>query len=219
MNRPSSAASSGADRRSSPRHYLARPMQAELIYGRQRIAIESGRISNISQEGIGLRSSAPVKLVPGAMVTVATRQGDQIVTASGTLKSIRYGVELGLTLCKHNPLFGMLGDKLGSATVSVPEKGLARLSGTIALSSRHPINWAIKGGAKVLNMTGVATIDSAGIGMLLMFNERDGLRIEKCLPEVCRLIKMCRPAALCAPDCQHATVPTPIGAKGLRTAS
>lgn len=195
-----------ADRRESPRHYLARPMRAEVVYGRQRIAIESGAICDVSRQGLGLRASHSMKLVPGAAVTIAVSQDDKVTTLYGQVATVRHGIELGIKVggAGHNPLLDMLGRGVDSAVVSAPRNGKASLSGTVTITARHPIRWAVDAGATCLDMSDVTTLDSSGLGLLLHVNERHAITIEKCTPQVCRLIKLCQTQRLCAADCPKA---------------
>lgn len=192
-----------ADRRESPRHYLAKPMRAELVYGHQRIAIESAAICDVSREGLGLRATHAMKLAPGAVLTIAVSQDDKVVTLFGKVAAIRHGVELGLKMggAGHNPLLDMLGRGVDSAVISAPKDGKSRLSGTVTMTARHPIRWAVNAGATRLDMSEVTGLDSSGLGLLLQVNERHDITVEKCTPYVCRLIKLCRSQTLCAADC------------------
>ena len=196
----------GADRRESPRHYLARPMRAEVVYGRQHIAVESGAICDVSRQGLGLRASQSMKLTAGAVVTVAVSQDDKVTTLYGTVATVRHGVELGIKVggAGQNPLLDMLGRGVDSAVVSAPKNGKASLSGTVSITARHPIRWAVDAGATCLDLSDVRMLDSSGLGLLLHVNERNAITVENCTPQVCRLIKLCQTQRLCAADCANA---------------
>lgn len=196
-----------ADRRGSPRHYLARPLRAELIFGCRRVAIEASRIDDISDHGIGLRAASPIKLVPGTTITVAAAQQDAVWTVSGAVASIRGGIHIGVkvAVAERAALLAALGRHPDSVTVSPPRNGRSHATGTLSMSARHPIQWAVNGGATRLNLAAVTAIDSAGIGLLLLLNERHALSVEGCSPQVCRFIKLCRMQGLCAADCRGAS--------------
>ncbi len=196
-----------SDRRKSLRHYLTRPMRAELIYGRQRIAIESGSISNISKDGIGLRTTVQgMKVIAGATVTIAVPQTDKVLTLSGKVTTIRSGIDIGILIDAEaqSALGDMFDSERDSAVVSAPQAGKSRLGGTVSISARHPMRWALQAGATRFDLSGVVALDSSGIGMLLRLNEREGVTIEKCSSHVCRLVKLCGTANLCSPDCESA---------------
>ena len=203
------AASSRSDRRGSLRHYLTRPVRAELVYGCQRIAIESGAIYDISEGGVGVRTSQRMTVPSGAAVTIAVPQDDRVLTMAGKVATNRNGYELGICVGggpQANPLVDMLGDRLESAAVSPPQHGKAHLSGTLSLAARHPIRWAVEAGATRLDMSEVSVLDSSGIGLLLQTNARHGVTIEKCSAQVCRLVRLCGVATVCADDCRQASV-------------
>lgn len=195
-----------ADRRESQRHYLTRPLRAELVFGRQRIGIESGRICDISDGGIGVRALQRMNLGSGAALTVAVVRDDKVVTLSGRVATIRHGTDIGVQVAPDDgkSLVEALDAGRDSVTATPPRDGRASLAGTVSMAARHPVRWVLKAGATRLDMSGVTALDSSGIGLLLQINERDGVTIEKCAPQVCRIIKFCRTATLCSPDCRNA---------------
>jgi hypothetical protein len=205
MNRSATESAQRCDRRESLRHYLTRPLRAELVWGRRRFAIESGAIADVSTAGLGLRIARRMRIAPGAVVTVAIPQPNRVLTLSGTVAAIRAGYDIGIELGERdgNPLFDMLGGELDSVAVSLPQNGKARLSGSVTLSARHAVGWAIESGAARLDMSAATALDSSGIGMLLRFNERSGVTLGNCAPQVCRLIKLCGTSALCPADCRN----------------
>lgn len=194
------------DRRGSPRHYLARPLRAELIFGCRRVAIAASRIDDLSDHGIGLRSASPIKLAPGATITVAAAQRDAVWTVSGEVASIRGGIHVGVKVdaAQRQALLAALGRKPDSVTISPPQNGRSHAAGILSMCARHPIQWAVNGGATRLNLAAVTAIDSAGIGLLLLLNERHALSVEGCSPQVCRFIKLCGMQGLCAAGCRSA---------------
>lgn len=191
-----------ADRRRALRHYLAHPPQAELIFGNSALNFASGWIENVSDHGIGLHAIKPVALQPGSRVTVAGHHHDKVWTLNGRVASIDGGVYIGINVDEQvgQPGSGLDEACADSITVSSPEGGCASVSGKISMAARRPVQWAINSGATRLNMAGATALDSAGIGLLLIVHERNGLTIEKCNPQMCRLIKLCS-KTLCAPDC------------------
>ncbi|MDD5248097.1 MAG: PilZ domain-containing protein [Rhodocyclaceae bacterium] len=203
MNRSATTTLQRSERRELPRHYLTRPMRAELVWGRQRFGVASGAIADLSKAGLGLRTARRMGIAPGAMVTVAIPRQDKVLTLSGTVAASRGGYDIGISL-DGNPLFEMLGGELDSVSVSLPQDGKARLCGSVTLNARHPIGWAIAAGARRFDMGAASALDSSGIGMLLQFNERHGVTVGNCAPQVCRLIKLCGTPALCAGDCRKA---------------
>lgn len=204
MMNPASAART--DRRESLRHYLAQPLQAELIYGSRRVAIEHSRIGDISDQGIGLRAAQPVRLAPGAAITIAAAKQDKVWTVTGEVASISNGVHIGVRVgdAERDALLAFLGHSADTVTIAPPQNGRARAAGKLSLAARHPVQWAVKAGATRLNLAAVTAIDSSGIGLLLVFNERSGLSVEMCAPHICRFIKLCGAPTLCAPDCRGA---------------
>ncbi|MDO8931241.1 MAG: hypothetical protein Q7U97_02510 [Rhodocyclaceae bacterium] len=199
----STAYTAARDRRRSQRHYFDRQMPAEVVYGQHRLAIESGWIGNISTQGLGLRASKPVRLALGAPITVAAPRGGEVVTVHGKLVSLRHGTELGIEVAARDgqTALNTLGHDVKRVAVSNPAKGRTRISGKISLAARHPIQWAIQSGASTLDMSGATELDSAGLGLLLILNERHSLKIEKCPPQICRLIALARIGTVCAADC------------------
>lgn len=202
MTTPASSTASRGDRRGSPRQYLTRPVRAEIVYGRQRMAIESGVIYDLSEEGIGMRAAHWIKLAAGTPVTVAVPRDKEVVTLSGSIAVVRGGLDIGIKVDGRgdNPLLG----QFEGAAVSAQAKGKTRLTGALSMSARHPVRWALQAGVRRLDLSGVTTVDSSGIGMLLQLMERDGVTIENCADKVCRLVKMCGIRGLCAPECPAA---------------
>lgn len=193
------------DRRKATRHYLTRPMRAELVWGRQRFAVESGAISNISEVGLSLRLQRYMKMPPQGQVTIAVPYHDRVLTLAGRIASLHSGGELGFTLeGGGNPLFAMLGRELDGASVSPPQNGKAHVAGNLTMAARHPVKWAIDAGATRLDMSGVTALDASAIGMLLKFGERHGIRLGDCSSCVCQLVSACAAPALCAVDCKKA---------------
>lgn len=198
-----------AERRSSLRHYLTRPLRAELVYGAACFALDSGCVGNISRCGLGLRSDARVGARPGTLATVAVAQdGSEVLTLSGEVVSIRNGIDLGIKLRQSDlqRLALWLGEGLDSTAVSTPENGLAHVSGELSVASLHPLRWAVEGGATRLNLRDVVKIDSAGIALLLMLKDKAGVTLEACPDHVCRLLRMVAGSSLCAGHCAKAAL-------------
>ena len=190
------------------RHYLTQPLSAELIYGFRRVNIETGQIDNISKGGLGIQLRRPLPaLQSGTPVTVAMAREDSVWTMTGKVASILGGSQIGVKVAddEHPPFPDLLGTLAQACvTVSPPRNGKASVIGNFSMSARHPIQWAVSGGALVLDLAQVTSIDSAGIGLLLLLSERNGVRIERCAPLVCRTIKLCKVPGLCVTDCSEA---------------
>ena len=56
-----------------------------------------------------------------------------------------------------------------------------------------------------LDMSRVEAVDSAGVALLLLMNERQGLTLEHCRKEICRMIKLCGYPDLCSGKCLQKT--------------
>lgn len=203
--------SSLENRRKSLRHYLSRNIPAELVFGRQRIAVESGRIADISDAGIGIRAAQPVPLKPGAAVTVATTVADRVVTLSGRVAFARHGRDLGIEIAgrEDRDRLGEIAGCNDSVAVANPDGQRTHVSGKVSMAARHPIRWALQAGVSRLDLSRATDIDSSGLGLLLMLNERDGLRIENCADQVCRLVDLTRLQRICIADCPKRSLPTP----------
>ena len=206
MNRLLPTSAQRSDRRESPRHYLAQPPHAELIYGRRRMAFEQSRIGDISEHGIGVRATQPVRIAPGTSITNATAQDDRVWTVTGEVASVSDGIHIGVKVsaAERAALLAFLGRNPDSVTISPPQDCRSQVAGKLSLSARHPLQWAVKAGAVRLNLAAVTAIDSSGIGLLLVLNERSAVCVDMCAPQICRFLKLCGTPTLCAPDCQRA---------------
>lgn len=206
MSHHKPAIGSHHDRRKATRHYLTRPLRADLIWGRQRVAIESAAISNVSEGGVGLRVLRHMKAGPVGQVTVAVSHRDRVFTLAGKVAAFGASCEVGVALPEpeRNPLLDLLEDELESASVSLGHDGKAHVAGNFTIAARHAVKWAIESGAKVLHMKDVKALDASAIGMLLKLNEREGVKVDDCPQCVCRLVQGCALPALCSPDCAKA---------------
>lgn len=191
------------NRRKTQRQYLARHIPVELVHGQRRIAIESAWISDISPRGIGLHSTQPIALSPGAQITLATTRGDHVLTIPGRIVSVRHGHEFGIETNSPEARDSLraIAETTDSVAVTNPQQGRTQVSGRFTMAARHPIQWAIQAGAKRIDMRGSNEIDSSGLGLLLLMNERNGLQIENCPSGVCRTIGLVGIGRICAPDC------------------
>lgn len=198
---------SNPENRRFQRHYLSSNIAAEVVFGRQRIGIESGRICDVSDHGVGLRSAQFVPLRPGAAVTVATSVADRVVTICGRVAYSRYGRDIGIEVDDGHARaqLGHLADNVPSVTVGGIDGGCTQVSGKLTMAARHPIGWALRRGVSRLDLSRAGDIDSSGLGLLLMLNERDGIQIEKCSAQVCRLVDLARLERICASDCPKRT--------------
>jgi len=198
---------SNHENRRFQRHYLSSNMPAEVVFGRQRIGVESGRICDVSDHGIGLRSAQFVPLKPGAAVTVATSVADRVVTIYGRVAYSRYGRDIGIEVDDGHARaqLGALAGNVPTVTVGGVDCGCTRVSGRLSMAARHPIGWALRSGASRLDLSRATDIDSSGLGLLLMLNERDGVQVEKCPPQVCRLVDLARLGRICASGCPKRT--------------
>jgi len=149
-----------------------------------------------------------VRIAPGTAITIAAAQQERVWTVTGELASISNGIHIGVKVsdAERQGLLAFLGTLPDSVTISPPQSGRSHATGKLSLSARHPVQWAINAGASRLNLAAVTAIDSSGIGLLLVLNERSGLSVEMCAPQVCRFIRMCGAPTLCAPDCRCAAV-------------
>ena len=207
MHQSFAEAAQGAERRACPRHYLTRPLRAELIYGRARFGLDSGSVGNVSRTGLGLRADLRVGAHPGTLATVAlAKEGSEIMTLSGEVASVRNGFDIGIKLVDSDlqRLRDWLGEGLDSTAISSPKNGLAHVSGKLSVSSLHPVRWATTAGARRLNLEAVTAIDSAGIALLMLFGEKEGVRVEDCPEQVCRLLRLAARSGLCAASCARA---------------
>lgn len=198
---------SNHENRRFQRHYLSSNISAEVVFGRQRIGIESGRICDVSDHGIGLRSTQFVPLKPGTAVTLATSLADRVVTIHGRVAYARFGRDLGIEVedGAARAELGRLAGSVDTVTVGGIDGGRTQVSGKLTMAARHPIGWALRSGVSRLDLSRAKDIDSSGLGLLLMLNERDGVRVEKCAPQVCRLVDLARLGRICAPDCPKRT--------------
>lgn len=199
----SSSRSPSANRRKWMRQYFAQQMPVDLIYGRRRIAVESGWISDVSRQGLGLRSAQLIRLPLGAPVTVATSVADKVVTVSGAVASSRHGAEVGVLVATPDAQGNLMELAAGVKTVAVsnPDDGRTCVAGKMSMAARHPIQWALNAGARRLDMKDVTELDSAGLGLLLLNHERHGLTIENCPTHVCRMIELTGLRRLCTSSC------------------
>jgi hypothetical protein len=206
MSHHKAAIGSHHDRRKATRHYLTRPLRADLIWGRQRVAIESAAISDVSENGVGLRVLRHMKAGPQGNVTVAVAHRDRVFTLAGKVAAFGSTCEVGVMLPEpeHNPLLDLLAGELESASVSLGHEGKAHVAGKLTIAARHAVKWAIESGVKVLHMKDVTALDASAIGMLLKLNERDGIKVDDCPQCVCRMVRGCALPALCSPDCARA---------------
>lgn len=198
-----------ADRRACPRHYLTRPLRAELVYGRTRFSLDSGCVGNVSRSGLGLRTDSRVGASAGTIATVALAKDDkQVLTLCGEVVSVRNGIDLGIRLLERDlqRLGDWLGGGLDSTAITSPKNGLSQVSGKLSVASLHPLRWAVAEGANRLDLGEVTDIDSAGIALLLRLNEKSGVTVEACPPHVCRLLRLVAGSELCSGCCSKATL-------------
>lgn len=202
MNHNDTAA---GNRRKTQRQYLARHMPVEVVFGQRRIAVEHGWICDVSPGGIGLRSPQPIRIPPGTAITLAASVGDKVVTIAGKVASSRHAHEFGIEVESRDAQESLraIADEIESVAVAAPEGNCSQLSGKFSMSARHPIQWAIRGGAKRIDLARATEIDSAGLGLLMMLNERHRLTIENCPGRICRMVGLARLGQVCAPDCPH----------------
>jgi hypothetical protein len=206
------ATTSSLNRRKSPRHYLDHPMAIEVIYGRHRFAFESGRLSDISHRGLGVRAAHPVRVAPGAPITVAATFDNETIAIHGRVAFAEHGGELGIEVGGNDAQqqLDRIAGALKSVVVAPPTDGLSHIEGKVSMSARLPIQWAIRNGASRLDMTRATEIDSAGLGLLTLMNERHGLCVEHCPAAICRMVKLARLGTVCSPGCPR--IPLAIGA-------
>lgn len=200
MNHNDTAA---ANRRKAQRQYLARHMPVEVVFGQRRITVEHGWISDVSSGGIGVRSPQPIPIPAGTPITLAASVGDKVVTIAGKVASSRHAHEFGIQVESRDAqeCLKSIAGEVESVAVAAPEGDRSQLSGKFSMSARHPIQWAIRGGAKRIDLARATEIDSAGLGLLLMLNERHQLTVENCPDRICRLVGLARIGQVCAPDC------------------
>ena len=191
------------NRRKTQRQYLARHVPVEVVFGQRRIAVEHGWICDISPGGIGLRSPQPIRIPPGTAITLAASVGDKVVTIAGKVASSRHAHEFGIEVESRDAqeCLKTVAGEVESVAVAAPEGSRSQLSGKFSMSARHPIQWAIRGGAKRIDLARATEIDSAGLGLLLMLNERHRLTIENCPERICRMVRLARIDQVCAADC------------------
>lgn len=191
------------NRRKTQRQYLSRQMPVEVVFGKRRIAVEHGWICDVSPQGLGLRSPQPIRIPTGSPVTLATSVGDKVVTLAGKVVSSRHNCEFGIELESSDAKDSLrtIANEVDSVSVASPEDGCSHLAGKFSMSARHPIQWAIRAGAKRIDLTRATEIDSAGIGLLMILHERHGLTIEHCPHNVCRMVELARIGQVCTSDC------------------
>lgn len=191
------------NRRKSQRQYLAHRVPVELIHGSRRFSIASAWICDLSSRGIGLRSAQTLALKPGTPITLATTCGEQVLTVPGRIVSARHGQEFGIEADTPEARDSLraIAETADSVAVTSPDQGRSRISGRVSMAARHPVQWAINGGATCIDMTEATEIDSSGLGLLLLLNERCGLSIEGCPEGICRTIGLVSLSRLCAADC------------------
>lgn len=191
------------NRRKTQRQYLARHMPVEVVFGQRRLAVEHGWISDVSPRGIGLRSPQPISIPAGSPVTLATTVGDRVITIAGRVASCRHAHEFGIEVESRDAqeCLKAVAGEVESVAVANPEGNCSQLSGKLSMAARHPIQWAIRAGAKRIDLARATEIDSAGLGLLLMLNERHGLAIENCPDCICRMVGLARIGKVCTPGC------------------
>lgn len=196
-------ASNHENRRKFQRHYLSANIRAEVVFGRQRIGVESSRICDVSDHGVGLRATQFVPLKPGTAVTLATNLADRVLTIHGRVAYSRFGRDLGIEVedSAARAELGRFADSVDTVTVGGIDGARTQVAGKISMAARHPVAWALRGGASRLDLARATDIDSSGLGLLLLLNERDGVQVENCATQVCRLVDLARLGRICAPDC------------------
>ncbi|NVN88923.1 MAG: hypothetical protein HXX15_22855 [Rhodopseudomonas sp.] len=129
-----------------------------------------------------------------------------MLTLTGEVTSARDGIHFGIKVKEAGrpALRAILDGTAGSVTVSAPQGGRAQLTGTLSMSGRRPLQWVANEGVSRLDLSRVTEVDSSGLGLMLLMNERSGVTVENCSPHVCALIKLCGTPALCAPECPKA---------------
>ena len=192
-----------SDRRRALRFYLNQRPTVDVLVGRQRMNIEAGQISDASSGGLGIRCRNILKTAPGAPVTVATQFDSKVLIFTGRIASARNGVDLGIEVREdggENSLDVFANARSGVA-VAMAGKSTARVKGAVSMSARHAFGWAIDAGARCLDMSEAVSVDSAGLGLLMMLRDRHALTVKHCTQPVCRLIAMAGVETLCDGEC------------------
>ncbi len=187
-----------SDRRASSREYLMRVVNAEILYGFSKIHFDSGRIGDVSANGIGVSPNNSILLNPKMPITIAAQQDGSIISISGRVASINYG-HVGIEVTEdHNGALRTLAARHHErVAISPPIAGVSRISGMLSMFARHPMRWAINLGAERFDLSQVNDMDSSGIGLLLRVRELQQITVENCPPRICQLINLCRDSGLC----------------------
>jgi hypothetical protein len=187
-----------SDRRASSREYLMRVVNAEILYGFKKIHIDTGRIGDVSANGIGVRPNNSIHLKPKMPITIAAQQDGSIISISGRVASINYGhVGIEVVDDHHGALRNLTDRHQERVTISPPVAGVSRISGMLSMFARHPMHWAINLGAQRFDLSQVNQMDSSGIGLLLLMRQLYQINIENCPPRTCQLVNLCRHPDLC----------------------
>lgn len=187
-----------SDRRSSCRQYLMQPVYAEILFGRRKVSIETGRIGDISAHGLGVCPATPLALEPHTPITLAANIDQTVVSVSGQVVSSNYGhIGIRVSDAQQDALQTILNTYSDRTVVSPPIDGVSHIKGMLSMYARFPIHWAIDQGARRFDLSEVTRMDSSGIGLMLMLGERYGIRIENCSSRVCQLMNLCRTPVTC----------------------
>lgn len=192
-----------SDRRRMLRFYLNQRPLADILVGRQRIAMEAAQISDASAGGLGIRCHQAIRAPRGAPVTVATRIDHQVMVFTGQVASNRNGFDVGIEIGEEGQrraLAAFANEQVGVA-VTMIAKDTARVTGRVSMAARHALGWAVDAGARSFDMGAATAVDSAGLGLLLMLRERHAVTIRRCSRPVCALISMTNLPMLCEGGC------------------
>ena len=187
-----------ADRRQDQRHYLMKVVKADLVFGHQRIKVETGRIGDISDKGLGVHPLGPLDIKPATPITIAVRHDESVLSISGEVASVHYG-HLGIRVDQRqqSALPKLIEAYQERIVVSPPLNGLSHVKGTVSMFARFPMQWAVTLGATHFDLSQVKQIDSSGVGLLLMLSDRHGIKLLNCSDKICQLIELCKVPALC----------------------
>lgn len=202
------------ERRMNPRFRVTTEIIAAIETEHARYA---GQLVDISTGGFLLRviwnlSSGKKQQEPGMQATGEFLVGDRLVKMEGALARIEKG-QVGIRLAK--PLLQSVIDEVVQGQSGAVQRinGHVRVVGAFNITVLHDVMRAVRA-KKIIDLSGVTGIDSAGLGMASLALEREGV-IEKCSFVIRGTMRMARICDSCQGTC---TEPNPRKTKPAKTA-
>lgn len=203
------------EQRKSPRYIVSRPVPVAVETDEQRY---TGTLHNISSCGMSIRTERHLSVGPHLAAGGDAANGE-IMLQNGLRKITGSFARVDANCVSMRFSSGLSAEDLSCLTEACSgtvlwKDGEAHVEGVLGFELRRDI-LSSAGRKMAINLSRVCRIDSAGIGLLLLAQER-GSRIEHCSSEIRSLMHAVR---LCAGCSNHLCGKTAMPSRTLAAAS